>query len=230
MIFWTALSLGFLGSLHCLGMCTPLMLALPMSASQRWTMVWEALQYNLGRVLTYSFLGFIFGLLGKGLFVASLQQEFSICLGIILLFIVLFKINVEYHLLQIPLFERYTNLIKKQLNHLLRHSKSHFLLGVMNGFLPCGLVYIALAGAVTTSGALQGVAFMALFGLGTIPLMLSAFFLGRKLQIRFRTSFSKVANFAMLALAIFIIYRGLSVDFPMDLRFWEALNNPVMCH
>ncbi|MEM6699199.1 MAG: sulfite exporter TauE/SafE family protein [Bacteroidota bacterium] len=230
MIFWTALSLGFLGSLHCLGMCAPLMLALPMSTQQRWTMIWEALQYNLGRVMTYSLLGFIFGLLGKGLFVASLQQEFSIFLGVVLLLIVLFKINVEYHLLRIPIFERYSNFIKKQLNHLIRHSKSHFLLGAMNGFLPCGLVYLALAGAVTTNYALHGVIFMALFGLGTIPLMLSAFFIGRKLQTRFRLALSKVSNFAMLALAIFIIYRGLAVEVPTDLRFWEALNNPVMCH
>ncbi|MEN0048409.1 MAG: sulfite exporter TauE/SafE family protein [Bacteroidota bacterium] len=230
MIFWTALSLGFLGSLHCLGMCAPLMLALPMSTQQRWTMIWEALQYNLGRVMTYSLLGFIFGLLGKGLFVASLQQEFSIFLGVVLLLIVLFKINVEYHLLRIPIFERYSNFIKKQLNHLIRHSKSHFLLGAMNGFLPCGLVYLALAGAVTTNYALHGAIFMALFGLGTIPLMLSAFFIGRKLQTRFRLALSKVSNFAMLALAIFIIYRGLAVEVPTDLRFWEALNNPVMCH
>lgn len=230
MIFWTALSLGFLGSLHCLGMCTPLMLAVPMSTTQRWSMLWEALQYNLGRVLTYSLLGLIFGLLGKGLFVASLQQEFSIFLGIVLLLIVFFKINIEYHLLRISIFERYSNFIKKQLNHLIRHSKGHFLLGAMNGFLPCGLVYLALAGAMTTNYALHGAIFMALFGLGTIPLMLSAFFIGRKLQMRFRTALSKFSNLAILALAIFMIYRGLVVEIPTKLNFWEALNNPVMCH
>ncbi|MEM9849184.1 MAG: sulfite exporter TauE/SafE family protein, partial [Bacteroidota bacterium] len=211
MIFWTALSLGFLGSLHCLGMCAPLMLAVPMSTTQRLGLLWQALQYNLGRVLTYSLLGLIFGLLGKGLFLASLQQEFSIFLGISLLGIMLFKINIEYHLLRIPIFERYTQFIKKQLNHLLRHSNSHLLLGAMNGFLPCGLVYLALAGAVTTNQALHGAIFMALFGLGTIPLMLSAFFIGRKLQVRFRTALSKFSNMAMFALAIFMLYRGLSI-------------------
>ncbi|MEM0992369.1 MAG: sulfite exporter TauE/SafE family protein [Bacteroidota bacterium] len=230
MIFWTALSLGFLGSLHCLGMCAPLMLAVPMSTTQRLGLLWQALQYNLGRVLTYSLLGLIFGLLGKGLFLASLQQEFSIFLGISLLGIMLFKINIEYHLLRIPIFERYTQFIKKQLNHLLRHSNSHLLLGAMNGFLPCGLVYLALAGAVTTNQALHGAIFMALFGLGTIPLMLSAFFIGRKLQVRFRTALSKFSNVAMFALAIFMLYRGLSVDVPLNLQFWEALNDPVMCH
>ncbi|MEL6721329.1 MAG: sulfite exporter TauE/SafE family protein [Bacteroidota bacterium] len=147
MIFWTALSLGFLGSLHCLGMCAPLMLALPISAKQRWSMLSDALLYNFGRALTYSFLGLFFGLLGKGLFIASLQQEFTIFLGISLLLVVIFKINVEYHLLRLPVFDRYANFIKKQLNYLLRNSKSHLLLGAMNGLLPCKTFEVVTAPA-----------------------------------------------------------------------------------
>lgn len=230
MIYWTALSLGFLGSLHCLGMCAPLMLAFPMSRQQKWQLVSDALQYNFGRVLTYGLLGLLFGFLGKGLFIAGIQKEFTLFLGIVLLLVVLFKINVEYHLLRIPIFQKYSQFIRHKISALMRHRNSHFLLGFVNGFLPCGLVYLALAGAVTTATAWNGAAFMLLFGLGTVPLMLSTFLLGRKLQNRFRTVLSYVGNIAMLALAIFLIYRGVSVEFPRSLEFWEAMNNPVMCH
>ncbi len=230
MIYWTAFTLGLLGSLHCLGMCAPLMLAFPLSTKQRLGMLWQAVQYNLGRVLTYSLLGLIFGALGKGLFIASLQREFSIFLGVVLLAIVLFKVNVEYQLLRIPLFDRYTKFIQTQLNKLLRHSKSHWLLGIMNGFLPCGLVYLALAGAVTTSNALEGASFMALFGLGTLPLMLSVFFFGKKLQLRFRPHLSAFNTVALMAVALFSIYRGVVIYMPRQLEFWEAMNYPIMCH
>lgn len=230
MIYWTALSLGFLGSLHCLGMCAPLMLAFPMTRQQKWQFVSDGIQYNIGRVLAYGLLGLLFGTLGKGLFIAGMQQEFTLFLGILLLLTVLFKINVEYHLLRIPLFQKYTALIRKQINHLLKHPNSHFLLGFVNGFLPCGLVYLALAGAVTTATAWSGSLFMILFGLGTVPLMLSTFLLGRKLQLRFRKVLLHIGNFAMLVLAIGLLYRGLNVEFPRSLEFWEALKNPVMCH
>lgn len=230
MIYWTAFSLGLLGSLHCLGMCAPLMLALPLTKQQKWSMVFDALQYNLGRVVTYSLLGLVFGLLGKGLFIADLQQEFSIVLGIVLLLIVVFKVNLEYHFFRIPFMARYNHFLKQQFNRLLRHRNSHFLVGTLNGFLPCGLVYLALAGAVTTSTPLNGATFMTLFGLGTIPLMLSTFFIGKRLQRQFRKQLTLVSNVFLTALALFIIYRGLSVDFPLDLQFWEAVNQPVMCH
>lgn len=230
MMYWTALSLGFLGSLHCLGMCAPLMLALPMTQQQKWQLLSDALQYNFGRVLTYTLLGLLFGWLGKGLFIAGLQKEFTLLLGIMLLLVALFKINIEYHLVRIPIFQVYTAFIRKQLNHLLRHRNSHLLLGFVNGFLPCGLVYLALAGAVTTATAWSGAAFMLFFGLGTIPLMLSTFLIGRKLQGRFHKILSHLSNVAMLALALFLIHRGFIVEFPRNLVFWEALQNPVMCH
>lgn len=230
MIYWTAFTLGLLGSVHCMTMCAPLMLALPLSARQRWGMAIDGLQYNMGRVVSYSFIGLLFGILGKGIFIANLQQEFSIALGITLLLLALFKINLEYQLLRIPLFTAYSSFIKRKLNHLLRHSHSHFLLGMLNGFLPCGLVYLALAGAVTTGSPWSGTAFMAFFGLGTFPMMLSVFFVGKKLHLPSLAVLAKFNNVVLVVLAIFLIYRGLNSHLPSNLRFWEMLQHPVMCY
>lgn len=219
-----------MGSTHCLGMCGPLVLALPLSRQEKWQMALSAIQYNLGRVLTYALLGLLFGLLGKGLFMAGIQKGFSIFLGALVLLVVVFKINLETRFLQIPMISKYAHFLKKQLARHLNRPNSHLTLGMLNGLLPCGLVYLALAGAVTTGNAMQGALFMALFGLGTMPLMVGVFFLKNAFTSKIKRSLQHVASFVMVIAAVVLIFRGLAIEFPTELRFWEALNDPVMCH
>lgn len=230
MLYWTALTLGFLGSTHCVGMCGPLMLALPMTRTQRLMLFLQAVQYNFGRVLTYGLLGFFMGWLGKGLFLADIQKEVSIVLGVLILIGLIFKINWEHQFVRIPIINRYTKFIQSKLALLINRKGSHLALGMLNGLLPCGLVYLALAGAVTTSHPLEGSLFMMLFGLGTMPLMLSLFLVGNVFKTKLKRSLNIVGSFVLFAVAALLIFRGLAIEFPQELRFWEAVNNPVMCH
>lgn len=232
MIFWTAFTLGLIGSTHCLGMCGPIALAIPMTTSQRLLMTFQALKYNLGRVLTYTLLGLVFGLLGKGVELAGFQKSFSIGIGILLLIAAFFSMNWESALTNKTPLGRFFHFIKKQIGNLLRNrpKQSHLLIGIFNGFLPCGMVYLAIAGAVTTGSVLGGMLFMTLFGLGTLPLMLGLMLLGTVIKPSIKNILRKIAPIVMLAFAMLLIARGLNVDIPTELRFWEALQDEVMCH
>ncbi len=232
MIFWTAFTLGLIGSTHCLGMCGPLALAIPMSTSQRIVMAYQALKYNLGRVLTYALLGAVFGLLGMSVELAGFQKGFSIVIGIFLLFAAFFSLNWESKLANSSPLARFFQIIKKQIGRLLRNDsrQSHLLIGVFNGFLPCGMVYLAIAGAVTTGSIVNGALFMMLFGLGTIPLMLGIMLLGNVVKPSFKKVLRSIAPVIMVAFALLLIARGLNINLPHELHFWEALQRDVMCH
>ncbi len=232
MIFWTAFTLGLIGSTHCLGMCGPIALAIPMSTSQRLLMTFQALKYNLGRVLTYALLGAVFGLLGMGVELAGFQKSFSIVIGIMLLIAAFFTLDWESRLTNNSPLKTFFHFIKKQIGKLIRNDskQSHLLIGIFNGFLPCGMVYLAIAGAVTTGSILNGMLFMTLFGLGTLPLMLGIMLLGNVIKPSFKNILRKIAPFIMISFALLLIARGLNVNLPTELRFWEALQNDVMCH
>jgi sulfite exporter TauE/SafE len=231
-MLWTAFTIGILGSLHCVGMCGPIALALPYQGRNRWVATNNVLLYNAGRIITYSLLGLVIGLLGRGLFLAGLQTYVSIGLGILLLIVAAFSVNIEARLLRIPLLMRLNEWVKRQLAFLLRrHGRASLLLiGMLNGLLPCGLVYLAIAGAVAAGGMLKGVAFMALFGLGTVPLMLATSLAGQFINLRLRNRLRKLVPLFLVAFAILFIARGLQFQIPADFRFWEGLQEIPMCH
>lgn len=208
-----AFIIGLFGSLHCVGMCGPLAFALPNKSKTKWAMIFQKVAYNLGRALTYAFLGLLIGLVGKQLWLAGLQQSISIISGIIIILVALPRL--------LPLFNfqiRYQNPLQSNINQLLgkaiSHKSGHFWVGILNGFLPCGFVYLALATAVNTDSILQSSLFMLFFGLGTIPLMLAAM-----LGINFaKPAFRKQINQFLPLLTIFLgcwfILRGLNLDIP----------------
>ena len=89
-ILWTsALLTGFVGSLHCVGMCGPIALALPVGGKTQGQIFFSRIFYNLGRITTYSFIGLMMGLVGKKLFFSGIQQELSISIGITILLILI---------------------------------------------------------------------------------------------------------------------------------------------
>jgi len=230
MAFWTAFTIGLFGSLHCVGMCGPIAMALPYQDRNRWLTLGNTLLYNLGRVVTYALLGGVIGLVGKGLFLAGAQQTISIVLGVSLLVIALFSINLEFQLLKIPAWQRWNAWLKQQLGFFLRKNtrSSLFVVGMLNGLLPCGLVYMAIAGAVTTFSPAGGMLYMALFGLGTIPLMLTAALAGNFASVKLRSHLRKVLPVILVGFAVLLILRGLNFDLPLDIQFW--LEDPTMCH
>lgn len=226
---WLApLLLGFAGSLHCVGMCGPLMLALPLDMAARRHIMGQMLVYHAGRIFTYSVLGLLFGLLGKGLALAGLQNILSITGGIFILTMAFIAWRFERLVTALPGFGAFTQKVKAQIGNLLRHhpNGSTVFIGLLNGLLPCGMVYAALAGAVASTGSLQGALFMALFGLGTLPLLLIVTTLGQSLRPDMRRKI-RFAQPVLLTLAgLLLLQRGLHID----LSFGAHAPVEVMCH
>jgi len=212
MDFAFAFALGLLGSLHCAAMCGPLMLALPMPAGGAGRFIAGRIIYQLGRIATYCLLGVLAGLVGKSLFLVGLQRWLSIALGVAVLagFLVSKKVAVSAPVVR--LVAKLKTAMSAQLQR--RSFSSLALLGTLNGLLPCGLVYVALAGA-TAGGAIGGgVAYMALFGLGTLPTMLAISLSGRMFPVGLRLKLRGALPVGVCLLAALLILRGLSLGIP----------------
>ncbi len=208
-MIWSALVLGLMGSLHCLAMCGPLVLTL--NAKKRQTSL-QKFYYNTGRISTYSLLGAIAGLFGSGLEWAVGQQFLSIASGILLLVGLLFTWKGSKRKLSwMPgLLARLKLKMGKMLNG---PSGNMWWFGVYNGMLPCGLTYVALAAAVSTGSVFQAIMYMALFGIGTSPMMWMVVSSFQRLNLRW-TSGNKIVRTFTCLLAILLIVRGLNLGVP----------------
>lgn len=209
-----ALLLGLAGSLHCVGMCGPLLLALPLDASGKWQVLRKMLVYHAGRILTYVALGLLFGLLGKGLAIAGFQKTLSIGAGVFMLGMAFMAWRFEQLVTALPGFGAFTQGVKSGIGNLMRKSPngSTFSIGLLNGLLPCGMVYAALAGAIASTGGLEGGLFMAVFGLGTLPLLLMVSVFGKSFGVSIRQKI-KVAQPILLGLVgLLLLQRGLNLD------------------
>ena len=231
MYLWTAFTIGIIGSLHCLGMCGPIAMAMPYQAKSKWLTALNIMQYHLGRVITYAILGGIIGLVGRGIFLAGMQRSFSIGAGILLLVMAVFSLRVSSNLVSIPVVNRIFFWIKSTMGHLLKDksASSILLIGMLNGLLPCGLVYMAIVGAVSTGDVVRGMGYMALFGLGTVPMVFVASIAGTFAGLRLRNTLRKLVPVFLLAFAVLLIMRGLNFDLPANFSFWETTENQLMC-
>lgn len=213
---WGGFLIGFLGSFHCIGMCGPIALALPFGNASNTQLIISRILYNLGRVVTYSLFGAIFGLFGKGIAIAGLQRYSSILLGIIILSYYLTPNKYKGKLSATKPYLFFSNFVKKSFAKLTKTGSTHslFVFGIINGFLPCGFVYVALAGAITTGDFILGTLFMAMFGLGTVPIMLAASLAGKFITTGFRNKINKMIPVFAIVLALIFILRGLSLGIP----------------
>jgi sulfite exporter TauE/SafE len=212
MDYWTAIVLGLVGSLHCAGMCGPLALALPNAAVSTPGYVAGRLAYNLGRVTTYCLLGVVFGVLGKTLLLAGIQRWVSIALGLALLTGLFASRRLAWWQPVTACVQR----LKSGMSALLRRRSFAALtaLGLLNGLLPCGLVYVAGAGAIATGGVLSGVIYMAAFGAGTVPMMLAISLSGKLIPVSIRLKLVKVIPVSVFLLAMLLILRGMALGIP----------------
>lgn len=228
---FTALGIGLIGSFHCVGMCGPIALALPFSRKNNWQALGSILLYNAGRILTYALLGVAIGSVGQGLFLIGLQSWFAIGTAILLIIAAIFSINVENKILNIPFIAKFYRQVQKMLGKVLgKHANSLFYVGLLNGLLPCGLVYMAIVGALATTSVWQGALYMLFFGLGTIPLMALTAFSARLITPAFRNKIKKWYPILLLLIASLFLIRGISFHMPPEMRFWEDMNNLPMCH
>ncbi|SNR14509.1 sulfite exporter TauE/SafE family protein [Tenacibaculum jejuense] len=214
-MLYTAFILGLLGSLHCLGMCGPIAFMLPLNKQNQVTQFFQLMSYHLGRLSTYALLGLVFGLLGRGFELFTFQQHLSIFTGILMIVIILFP-KIVHRLKITNSLNRFIIKVKSELGKELKEKKRNtfFLIGFLNGFLPCGLVYMAILGAIATHNALYGSLYMFLFGIGTIPLMSSIVYLGKFTHFTFYNYFKKIVPFAVILIGVLFILRGLALDIP----------------
>jgi len=234
MVF-AGLILGLLGSLHCIGMCGPIAMLLPISKTNTAKKHFQIILYHLGRITSYSILGAIFGLVGKGLFLAGVQQQLSIIIGIVMIILVVYPKISHVITLKITPLTKLLNTLKLQLGLYLKKESYYaiFTIGFFNGFLPCGMVYLALIGAIAMPSVLESTLYMSFYGLGTIPLLSSLLYIKDAFSGAFRSNLRKAIPIFVAALGVLFIVRGLGLDIPFlspaDNSLFISVN-PKLCH
>lgn len=211
----SAIIFGLLGSFHCIGMCGPIAFMLPIDRKNKTKGFFQIFSYHLGRLFTYSLIGLLFGFLGKGFYFFGFQQQLSIIVGVLMILVILFPKILQ----KLSLSKKMSTIILRIKNSLgaalkKKGNDTFFTIGFLNGFLPCGLVYMAIFGAITTSNAFTGSLYMFLFGLGTIPLMTAFVYLGNFTKGNFRKNIQQVIPVLVVFIGVLFIFRGLGLGIP----------------
>lgn len=212
----SALLFGLLSSLHCIGMCGPIALMLPVHRDSPGVKIAKTGSYHLGRIFSYSLLGGLFALFGKGLFIAGLQQKFAIVIGLLMIIYSIFPFQKWEGMAFLKPMHYITTFIKGVFTAQLKKNSLHglFIIGIANGFLPCAMVYVALFGATATQEPAFGMLYMALFGIGTIPLMSGVVYFSNAISVTMRGKILKIVPFLVVILGILFVVRGLGLNIP----------------
>ncbi len=230
----TAIIFGLLGSFHCIGMCGPIAFMLPVDRTNKARRILQVSVYHLGRLITYGILGLLFGMLGKGFNLFGFQQYLSIIIGVIMILaIVLPKKTVNKFSAIKPIYKLLSG-VKNRLGKELKKKRNDtfFTIGFLNGFLPCGLVYMAIFASIATGSAIKGSLYMMLFGLGTIPLMTAFVYLGNFTTGLVRKRIQQFIPVAVVVIAVLFILRGMGLGIPYvsPIHLHEMVDGGKMCH
>jgi len=226
------ITLGLIASFHCVGMCGPLVMALPVGHLSRWRQVIAVMLYNTGRVFTYTLLGLLLGLAGRRLYLAGWQQWLSVCLGLLLLlpalYILVGKRNLQPKWLS-GLQWRLQLLMARFIGS--QQPLAHLGLGALNGLLPCGMVYLATAGTLGMQQVGDSVLFMFFFGAGTWPAMFAIGLFGLRIKMSFRQQIKRGMPYLLAFFAVLFILRGLNLGIPfISPVLPQAPGQVVSCH
>jgi sulfite exporter TauE/SafE len=207
-----AILFGFLGSFHCIGMCGPIALSLPVHNKTKSEKIIAILSYNIGRTITYSLFGILFGMIGQTFSLFGYQQALSITIGVLILLVLVFS----NFLSRVKLPKGISNLLNALKEKIVAQFKKHhirslFSIGLLNGLLPCGLVYGAVSVAVASGSVRQATIFMALFGLGTLPLMFGITYSSHLFGTKVRSVIRRSVPIAVGITAVLLILRGLNL-------------------
>ena len=215
-MIYSAIILGLISSFHCIGMCGPIAMMLPVDRNNTTKKTSQIFTYHLGRLTAYSSLGLLFGLLGKGLFIAGLQQQLSIVVGLLMIIVAVVpeKVFARYNFSK-PVYKVISN-VKSSLGKQFKNKsyKSLFTIGLLNGYLPCGMVYVALFGAIAMQSVAFGILYMFLFGLGTVPMMSAIVYVSNLITPKTRNSIQKAIPVLTILIGMLFIVRGLGLDIP----------------
>ncbi|WP_378187629.1 sulfite exporter TauE/SafE family protein [Aquimarina sp. W85] len=215
-MFLSAILLGLLGSFHCIGMCGPIAFMLPLSHHNSIKKLVQLALYHIGRLVAYGILGVFFGAIGKQLYLFGLQQKLSIIIGVLMIIIVLIPQHTfAKNNLSKPIY-RVLSKLKSSLGMALKQKTpdTFLTIGFLNGFLPCGLVYMAVFGAMASSSLIYGGLYMLFFGLGTIPLMTITVYAGSLLGAKQRLRIQKLIPMLVILIGLLFVLRGLGLGIP----------------
>jgi sulfite exporter TauE/SafE len=212
-------------------MCGPIALSLPYASTSKTQVGLSMSLYHFGRAITYACLGVLFGLLGSQFRAWGVQQLLSISAGILLLSFVLFHFKVR---LPGKWFDKFQNKLRSGLQKLLTSqisASSFLLIGLLNGLLPCGLVYVAIVAALATTNVWIGGALMFSFGIGTMPMMAGLMIFGRRISIQRRQMINKAVPYLVCIMAGLLILRGLNLGIPyVSPKMGESVKSTPTCH
>lgn len=229
----SAILLGLASSLHCIGMCGPLSLAIPVGGipkQQKWLIIGL---YQAGRIFTYGVVGVLAGLLGKGLLTAGLQQGLSIIAGLVILVAAIgfFGGKKARPLSFLNGFHRFLSRLLFRLIKTAGTPAGAYVFGMANGLLPCGMVYIAAITALSFGNLLSAMLFMVLFGAGTLPAMLLVAFTASRINNNARRWVNRISPYVIVAMGLLLILRGLNWGIPfVSPVIRETLSGEVSCH
>ena len=233
-MLWSAIILGLLGSFHCVGMCGPIAFMLPVDRSNSFKKTTQIFAYHIGRLFAYALIGLVFGLVGKSLYLFGLQQQLSIAIGIVMIVIILIPAKTfnKYNFSK-PIYKLISKVKSGLGKALKRKTADTFLtIGLLNGFLPCGLVYMAVFASLAMQSATYGTLYMTLFGLGTIPLMTVAIYLGKFLNVTVKQRIQKAIPVFVVIIGLLFIIRGLGLGIPYlsPAPIVETADGVIECH
>ncbi|MGM0636097.1 MAG: sulfite exporter TauE/SafE family protein [Bacteroidota bacterium] len=233
-MIWSAFVLGFLGSLHCVGMCGPIAFMLPVSQTNSAKKAFQISLYHLGRILAYAIIGLFFGLIGEGFSAFGFQQNLSIVIGVLMILTILIpQPYLKSFKITLPIY-RLIGKIKSAIGQSFKKKSldTFFNLGFLNGFLPCGLVYIAVFAAIAMNQTWQGSLYMMMFGLGTIPLMTGVVYSKGIIQKFTKNKFKKIIPYVVVLMGILFILRGLGLGIPYlsPAEIQPKVTTNIECH
>lgn len=215
-MLFSAFIFGLISSFHCIGMCGPIAMMLPIDRSNEAKKVTQIITYHIGKLTAYGILGLLFGLLGRGFYLAGMQQQLSIIVGVLMILVALIpeKVFARYNFSK-PIYRVITK-VKSGLGQQLKNKsyKSLFTIGLLNGFLPCGMVYVALFGAIAMPAISFSILYMILFGIGTIPMLTAIVYFSNLFSFSFRKTIQKAIPVFAIIIGILFIIRGLGLDIP----------------
>ena len=215
-MLYSAFIFGLISSFHCIGMCGPIAMMLPVDRSNEAKKITQIITYHIGKLTAYGTLGLIFGLLGRSFYLAGMQQQLSIIVGILMILVAVIpeRVFAKYNFSK-PVYRVITK-VKSSLGQQFKNKsyKSLFTIGLLNGFLPCGMVYVAIFGAIAMQSVSLGVLYMLLFGIGTIPMLTAVIYISNVLSFSFRGTLQKIIPVVAVVIGMLFIIRGLGLDIP----------------
>jgi len=210
------LLLGLAGSLHCAGMCGPIAVALPGRSESISGRVVERGLYQSGRIMTYALLGALAGLGASIGDLAGYERVVSITAGVLMIAAAILQLLLHRSILPSRMVARLTGPVRHRLGMLLRNGSRPAMLGIgaLNGLLPCGLVSSALFGSAATTDPIAGMTFMAAFGVGTLPVMMTLSLGGSLVTGRFRSSLRTALPVIAIMIGVLVVVRGMALGIP----------------